>query len=254
MAALKDVVAYIDELVDIKAIAGDYSNNGLQVESSENVRKAVFSVDASRELFERAAAVNADFIFVHHGISWGAEPKLLTGPVAVRLKELFNNGVSLYAAHLPLDAHQELGHNALLADMAGLVDRKGCYEHSGSNIGIAGRLSKIMSTAKLAAIYEKELNCEADVYGDPERELNEISIVSGGGGLGGLMDAYEAGVDCFVTGEVTHIMYPWIKETGVNVIQLGHYKSEVPGVVAVMKKLSAKFDIDCEFIDLPTGL
>ncbi|QSH40902.1 Nif3-like dinuclear metal center hexameric protein [Lentisphaerota bacterium ZTH] len=254
MAALKEVVDFLDKLLDINSTPGDASNNGLQVEASEDIRTAVFSVDASMELFEKAAAVNADFIFVHHGMSWGAEPRRFNGPVAARLKLLFANRMSLYGAHLPLDAHPEIGHNALLASYAGLADRKGCFEYSGVQVGVCGRLSKKMSVAELAAVYEHKLDCQAEIFGTPERELEKISVVSGGAGLGGLMDAFCHGVDCFITGEVDHTMYPWIKETGVDVIKLGHYKSEIPGVAAVMEELGRKFDIACDFVDVPTGL
>ncbi len=254
MAALKDITKFLDELVDINSTPGDPSNNGLQVEAAESVLKAVFSVDVSRELFRRAAVANADLIFVHHGISWGAEPKRLTGLVAARFEKLFTNGISLYAAHLPLDAHPEIGHNALLADMAGVADREEFCEFADMKIGFVGRLNKIVDTATLAAIYEDKLDCEAKIYGDIKRKIGRLAVVAGGAGLDGLMDAYHAGADCYVTGEISHMMYPFIVETGVNVIQLGHYKSEIPGVKAVMDRLGAEFDIDCEFVDVPTGL
>ena len=72
--------------------------------------------------------------------------------------------------------------------------------------------------------------------------------------MDGLMACIEGGIDCFVTGEMTHSMYHFVKESGIAVITLGHYHSETPGVKAVMNEIAKKFDISCEFFDIPTGL
>ena len=112
---LSDIVKKLNEKLKLSSFTGDISNNGLQVEGKGEVKKIIFAVDASLELFEIAKERKADFIFVHHGISWGSEPRRITGSVAKRLKVLLENNISLYAAHLPLDAHEELGNNANLA-------------------------------------------------------------------------------------------------------------------------------------------
>jgi dinuclear metal center YbgI/SA1388 family protein len=254
MAELKKICSYLDQLLDISGIPGDHSNNGLQVEACGEVKKAVFAVDASRELFEKAAKVNADFIFVHHGISWGSEPRRITGTTARRLSILFNNGIALYAAHLPLDAHPEIGHNALLADRLGLKERRMFSEYNGSPIGCCGQLPEPRSLEAIADSFEDYLDCKSEIFGSIEREVRNIGIISGGGGLDGLLASAAEGMDCFITGEFNHTMYHHVKELGIPVITLGHYCSEKPGILAVMELLNEQFGIDCEFIDIPTGL
>lgn len=254
MIPLKTLTEYLDELLKIAAIPGDDSNNGLQVEASETVNKAVFGVDAGQALFEAARARSADFIFVHHGLSWGGEPRRFTGITASRLKLLFNHGISLYAAHLPLDAHPDFGHNALLADMVKLRQRYYFAEYHGCAIACGGVLPEVCFADQLVAKLEKQLNCKAGVFGDQGRTIEKVGIVSGGGGLDGLLACIAEGMDCYLTGEMGHTMYHLVRESGITVIQLGHYRSEVPGVQAVMEKIRKKFPVDCEFIDIPTGL
>ncbi len=251
---VKEVAKYLDELLDIQAVPGDASNNGLQVEAGNLVNKAVFGVDACQSLFEAALAKGADFVFVHHGISWGSEPRRFTGITASRLELLFKNGISLYAAHLPLDAHTKIGHNALLADIVKLRKRYSFANYSGCDIGCCGVLPEAYQVNHLVRKFESGLDCKAQVFGNLDKNLEKIGIISGGGGLDGLMACVDEGIDCFVTGEMSHSMYHYVKESGITVVMLGHYHSETPGVKAVMNEIEKKFDIDCEFVDIPTGL
>ena len=115
-----ELVKFLNETLALKDFAGDVSNNGLQIEGNCEVNKVLFAVDGCQEVFEMAAQEKADFIFVHHGISWGSGMKYWVGSDARRFRTLFGNGISLYGAHLPLDANKLYGHNALLGDMIGL--------------------------------------------------------------------------------------------------------------------------------------
>ena len=187
-------------------------------------------------------------------MSWGSEPRRFSGIVAKRLSTLFQNGISLYAAHLPLDAHPELGNNAQLADMIGLKERMPFFEYSGVDIGFSGVLKEAAPCHLLAEYLGKKLSVEPIIYGDVKREVKKIAIVSGGGGLGGLEDAYSRNCDLLITGEFDHTMYHPQKEMTVNVISLGHYASETVGPYAVMQKIQSVFNLPVEFINIPTGL
>ena len=115
---LVELTQFLDRELNLEAFRQDHSNNGLQVEGSAEVRRAAFAVDACLATFELAAEKGVDFLFVHHGLSWGAEPRRFTGVTARRLRTLFNAGISLYAAHLPLDANPVFGNNAELSRRA----------------------------------------------------------------------------------------------------------------------------------------
>jgi len=251
---LKQLTAYLDGLLDIQRVTSDASNNGLQAEGTPEVNKAVFGVDASAALFAAAADCDADFIFTHHGISWGGNLKYLTGMTADRIKLLFANNMSLYAAHLPLDAHPIHGHNAILADMAGLLNRRMFCRYAGHEIGIAGELPAATTAAALAETIAARLNSNYTVFGDDTAIVRKPGIVSGGGGSDAVIAVLEAELDCLITGEITHSHYHAVQESNLPLIALGHYKSETPGVLRVMELIRKEFGIDCAFIDQPTGL
>ena len=251
---LKELTTYLDELLGLDAVPGDPSNNGLQVEGRSEVRKAVFGVDACLELFEGAVEKNADFIFVHHGLSWGDSLKRLVGINASRLRPLFKNDISLYAAHIPLDMHPQVGHNALLADMIGLKKRSMFCEYAGVEFGVVGELENNSTPKDIAEIFDRELGSEHILYGARDRTVGKVAVASGGAGYEAVIEALRLGADLCVTGEVGHSAFHIIKETGMTVLALGHYCSEKPGEFAVMEKVKNDFNIECEFIDLPTGL
>ena len=254
MAELKQVVDFLGNLIMIDSFPSDSSNNGLQVEGKNCVKKAFFGVDACVKLFQKAADENADFVFLHHGISWKDSLKRLTGYNAKLLDPLFKKGISLYAAHLPLDANPEIGHNILLAKMLSLKNIGKFAKYADSEIGFKGNAPKGATLAKFAEILDTNLGGKSRIFGRPDAIISRCGIVSGGGGNECLRRAIEGGLDCFVTGEVGHESFHIIGESGINVIAGGHYCTEKPGVQAVMEKLSRKFKIKCEFIELPTGM
>lgn len=254
MAKLKELTEFLDELLLIRNFPDDSSNNGLQCEGNAEVRKAVFGVDACSALFAAAADADADFILVHHGLSWGEGFKRFTGINADRFRMLFANDMSLYAVHLPLDAHPQHGHNAILAEMIGLQKQQMFFTYAGTPIGVAGQMKGAETVETLAEIFADRLDCDYTIFCDHEAKVRKIGVISGGGGRGGVISAVESGLDCLVTGEITHTDYHVVSECGMPVISLGHYKSETPGVLRMMELIKARFRIECEFIDLPTGL
>ncbi len=246
-----DLVRYLDERLDIHALK-DVSVNGLQVEGKTEVRKIALVTDAAASLFERAAALDCDMIIAHHGMIWGGLDRI-TGRTYTQLKILMDRGINLYAAHLPLDAHPELGNNAELASMMGLTDLAPFGEYHGQTIGFAGRLPKPSTAEALAEALRKQVGGSPLVLPFGKASIETVAVVSGGGG-GSLQEAADKGIDCFVTGEGRHENHHAALESRVNVIYLGHYHSETAGVQAVGRELEFKFDVTCTFLDEPTLL
>jgi dinuclear metal center YbgI/SA1388 family protein len=245
-----ELAAYLNKRLNLSGFAGDVSNNGLQVAGAEDVSKIVVGVDGCMALFQQAVQAKAEFIIVHHGISWGSEPRRFTGITAERLKLLFQHNISLYACHLPLDAHPELGNNACLCDEAGIVNRVPCCSYHGLNIGFAGEFSEPLTLDRLAA----KMGGALALIGDPEKVLRSAAIVSGGGGNDALDDAVMRKADVLITGELTHEMYHSALENNIAVLALGHYASETRGVRAVLADLQRRFAMQGEFVNIPTGL
>ena len=251
-APRNDIVRFLDQILELDQWPDDPSNNGLQFEGDAEVEKAVFAVDASAELFCKAADLDAGFIFVHHGISWGSGIRRIDGILAERIKLLAANGISLYAAHLPLDANPRFGHNARLSDMIGLTERRTFGSYHGRQIGFRGILPETKKVSDLAQILDKTLPSSGPFgfVGDPEQAVKSVGIISGGGAWPDLFE--EDHVDCLISGEATHEVFHPAKESGTTILTLGHYRSETPGVFAVMDLVKSKFGIETVFIDIPT--
>ena len=256
MPTIQEVTRYLDEMLNPQAFSADASNNGLQYEGSGTVTKAVFGVDACSALFSAAADADADFVFVHHGLSWGGSLKRITGLDAGRISMLASNGISLYAAHLPLDANPVFGHNRLLSEMIGLTDVQPFGTYEGYKIGFSGLLKRQCKVEDIAEFFDENLPCEADwsIIGESGLKVKKVGIISGGGAFPSLFSEMLAeGVECLITGEFGHSSYHYALESGIPVITLGHYRTEIPGVIAVRDILEEKFGIPCAFIDIPTG-
>ena len=251
---LRELVRYLDARLDPGRFPEDPSNNGLQVEAGDEVRTAVFGVDASQALIDFAIENGADFVFAHHGLSWRAEPRRLVGIDAVRFGKLFRAGISLYAAHLPLDAHPEIGNNAELSRMAGLTRLEPCCRYAGVSIGFQGVPSAGTTPEKLAALFAADLDCAPRIFGDAKKTLSRVAVVSGGGGMDALADAAACGAELLLTGVMEPEMFHPAAELGVAVLALGHYASETTGPRAVMREIEKRFGIAVRFAELPTGL
>mgnify|MGYP001627454752 CR=1 FL=1 len=254
MPKLKDIVNFLDEILEIAKFANDHSNNGLQIEGNKEVKKAVFGVDACLKLFERCNKSGGNFVFVHHGLSWESNLRRITGYNARMISCLMQNQISLYAAHLPLDAHQKFGHNILISKELGLSKTSLFAKYSGVKIGVMGRAPANSTPAKFAKILDAWLDAKCFIYGNKNYEIRKVGVISGGAGQDGIEASLSEGLGCLVTGEVGHSSINMIEEINIPVISIGHYCSEKPGVFAVMEKIRAEFKIDVEFVTLPTGM
>jgi dinuclear metal center YbgI/SA1388 family protein len=246
-----DLVAYLDEYLQIATIQ-DTSNNGLQVEGSEDITHVAFAVDVGLAAFEEAAAATAQMLVVHHGMFWG-KPLMVTGIQRRRLAQLFDAGVSLYASHLPLDLHAEVGNNATLARWLELEQVAPFGEYKGQVIGLVGSLTEPLTRQQFVARVETALGeAVIQVWPFGPETIQRVGIISGGGGS--FMDqAGDANLDLYLTGELSHQVYHQARELGLNVVYGGHYATETAGLKALAAHLADRFGLRTTFLDLPTG-
>jgi dinuclear metal center YbgI/SA1388 family protein len=222
------------------------------VQGKDEVRRVAVATDAAMAVYRKAASAGCDMLFVHHGLIWGGL-NAVTGRNFEHLKFLIEHGMSLYAAHLPLDAHEELGNNAELARMVGIDDLEPFGAYHGTTIGFSGRLKEPMGQEALAMVFQARIGGRPLILPFGTERIQAVAIISGGGS-GTLPEAIDKGFDCFVTGEGSHQDHHLAKEAGINVIYLGHYHSETPGVRAVARDLENRFGLETQFIDEPTLL
>ncbi|HLI32531.1 MAG TPA: Nif3-like dinuclear metal center hexameric protein [Solirubrobacteraceae bacterium] len=253
MASLAEIVAACDALLAPERFA-DYCPNGLQVEGRSEVRRIASAVSAHAELFERAIASGVDLLLTHHGLLWGSAPTPLTGAFRQRLKLLLEADISLLAYHLPLDAHPELGNNALIARALGAQSLTPFAEHRGQPIGFIAQLPSPGSEPRaLHAAIERLCGREPLHFDFGPTPVRSIAIISGAG-ASYLEQAIAAGADAFLTGEPAERVMAIAKEAGVHFIAAGHYATETFGIRQLGAHLAERFGLEHVFIDIPNPI
>ena len=249
-ARITSIVAALDELLEPADFA-DLGPNGLQVPGGEEVRRVVTGVSAQRELIDRAVELEAQLLLVHHGLFWDFQPTGLTPILSGRLRPLFKHDVALAAYHIPLDAHPELGNNALLAAALGCGRHEPFHEYRGRAIGRAGTFGGDgVPAEELFARVREVTGREPLVQGAGPERVRRIGIVSGSA-ADALYEAAELGLDAFLTGEPREHVMADARELGVHFIAAGHYATETFGVRALGDWLADRFGIEHEFVDVP---
>jgi len=246
-----DLVRWLDATLDID-LYPDPSLNGLQVEGAEEVHKVAFAVDASMSTFEQAADVGADMLVVHHGLFWGgAEP--IRGMMGRRIRYLLEKDVSLYAAHIPLDAHRELGNNWGFARVLGMDELQPFGDWQGHAIGVKGVFPTPLSLRDLADTIEKELGESVLVHAGGAMEVGSLGIISGAAARD-IATAADEGLDAFLTGEPKHDVFHLPFERGINALFAGHYMTQTVGVNLLKQRVAEELELATEFLLIPTGL
>jgi dinuclear metal center YbgI/SA1388 family protein len=248
---VSEILAEADRLLE-PARFDDFSVNGLQVPGPERVERIATGVSAHAELFERAAATGAGLVIVHHGLFWGSGVRAIDATLHGRLKVLFDAGMALAAYHLPLDAHPDLGNNALLARAIGAEQLEPFGEHCGQTIGFLATIDSeggVESGALIARIAEVTSR-EPLVLGAGPPRIRRLAIVSGAGS-DYVADAAAAGAQALLTGEPVERVTATARELGLHVIAAGHHATETLGIRALGELLAGRFGLEHAFIDVP---
>jgi len=238
----------IDELA-----TADIALNGLQVSNlKQDVKRVAFAVDACQESIRRAAEWGADLLFVHHGLFWG-RPVAVTGSHFQRLRALIQADMALYAVHLPLDMHPQLGNNAGLAKRIDLEQLEPFGEYRGVKIGFKGTLRQSTTLEQVVRACSGGNEQGITILPFGPKSIRTVGIVSGGAAEEAEQAMAER-LDLFITGDASHTVYHQCLEGGINVIFGGHYLTETSGVNQMAEKLGCETDLQTRFVDIPTGL
>lgn len=245
---LKELQQHLDSLLGVSGLK-DYCPNGLQVEGRPEVLRVLCGVTASQALVDRAATSGYDAILVHHGYFWRGEDGRITGIRRRRLRTLLANDISLFAYHLPLDVHPELGNNAQLGKLMGWT---GEGRFADQDLGWIGRPAAPAGTetaAQLARSLAARLGRDPLLVGDGERAVARIAWCTGGA-QGYFEQAILAGADVYVSGEISEQTVHLARESGVPYIAAGHHATERYGAKALARHLAVEFGLEADFIDL----
>ena len=226
----------------------DYAPNGLQVEGSATVRKIASGVTASLAFIEAAIAAQADTLLVHHGLFWRGQSGCVTGWMRQRLALLLKHNINLFAYHLPLDAHPELGNNARLgAELGWLADgRFGDNQLGFMGYALNGAYADVQT---LVRHIESKLQRSVVCVPGHTHAIKRIAWCSGGA-QNYFEAAIAAGVDAFITGEISEPQAHYARECGVAYLACGHHATERYGAPAVAGHVAKRFGLEHIFLDI----
>ncbi len=244
-----DLELYLNNLLKPEQIK-DFTPNGLQVQGSECVKKIVTGVTASKALIDRAIAEQADAILVHHGYFWKNESYVIRGMKHERIKALLMNNINLFAYHLPLDIHPELGNNAQLAKLFAIDELAPLEIGNPLSVALQGRLHDECSGEEFAKRINKILKRECLHISAPSSKVIKTIAWCSGGGQSYLELAAEQGIDAFLTGEVSEQTTHIAREMDIHFFAAGHHATERYGVKALGEHIAKAHQLDVKFIDI----
>ena len=248
-APIAEILAAADELLE-PARFEDYCVNGLQVPGPTEASTIATAVSANAETFERAAGAGADLLLVHHGLFWGSGTRAIDATLKRRLQILFEANVALAGYHLPLDAHPEIGNNALLARGLGAEQLEPFAEHGAATIGILATLpGEGTALPQLAARIAEVTKREPLLLQGGPQQVTRVAIVSGAGS-DYIEEAAAAGAQALLTGEPVERVTALARELSVSVIAAGHHATETLGIKALGELLAARFGLQHLFIEV----
>jgi dinuclear metal center YbgI/SA1388 family protein len=236
---------YLDDLL-LSARIKDYCPNGLQVEGREDIRRVVCGVTASQALIDQAVALQADAILVHHGWFWRGEDGRVTGFRRKRLATLLAAEINLFAYHLPLDLHPQLGNNAQLAAQLGWQISGRCGDQELIFLGTCGAAT---TAGELAQSVAAALGRPPLLIGDPQRSVKRVAWCTGAA-QSSFEQAILAGADLYLSGEISEPTVHLARESGVAYLAAGHHATERYGVKALGEHLAERFGLQVVFLDL----
>jgi len=247
-ASLKSIEMELNTLLKPEQFK-DYCPNGLQVQGKQEIRTMITGVTACKALIDRAVSEHADMLLVHHGYFWRGEDPSVTGIKRARIQALLAHDINLFAYHLPLDVHPELGNNAQLGKLLGLQSSGEFASYQGRNIGMTGKLESACSVQGFAELLESRLHRMPLVIEGDKAEINTVAWCTGAA-QNYIEEAIAAGVDAFLTGEVSEPTVHIARESGIAFFSAGHHATERYGVQAVGNYLADKFQLQHSFVDV----
>lgn len=248
MVTTQQLLQTFDELLEPERFK-DYGPNGLQVEGKDAVTRIVSGVTASRALIEAAIHARADAIFVHHGLFWRGQDGRVTGWMKQRLALLLAHDINLFAYHLPLDAHPQLGNNAQFGRTLGLQADSNFGEQDLGFLGQRIDGAGFDDAKALATHVERALGRPVLAVEGGQPPIRRVAWCTGGA-QGYFEAAIAAGADAFITGEISEPQAHYARECGVAYVACGHHASERYGAPSTAGHVAAQLGLEHVFIDI----
>jgi dinuclear metal center YbgI/SA1388 family protein len=240
---------HLNDLLTINLIK-DYCPNGLQIQGKNEIKKIITGVTATQALIEQAIAQKADALLVHHGFFWKNEAYAIRGMKYKRIKALLEHDINLFAYHLPLDAHAQLGNNAQLGKLLTIDNVKPLLGLKPEGIVMQGELNTPLSAQEFSGQISTILQRQCLHIGATSNKTIKTVAWCTGGGQGYIEAVAEQGIDAFITGEASEQTTHIAREMDIHFFAAGHHATERYGIKTLGEYLQQKFDLSVEFIDI----
>lgn len=244
MARRDEILEHARQLLDLDSFH-DYGPMGIQVVGADEVTKISAAVSSTLEAFQRTKEAGAQLLIVHHGLFWEGDPRTIDFHMRARLHALFEGDITLAAYHLALDAHPEIGNNAIVARKLGIQNPERFLEW-----GYGGTLAEPGSLEELASRLQGITGREPLAFEGGPRRIERVAIVTGGGAKL-IKEAAAEGFDAYITGEPAEPTLHLARELGIHFLAGGHYATETFGIKALAERLADEFSLEWEFVDVP---
>jgi dinuclear metal center YbgI/SA1388 family protein len=247
MVSQQQLSSHLEQLLQ-PAKFQDYCPNGLQVAGRDQIKSIIGGVTASLEFIRAARDRGADALLVHHGLFWHNDDRRIVGLLKARLQTLLEHELNLFAYHLPLDLHPSLGNNVQLAQQLGWAP-SGKFGDSKLPMGLYTELDTPITGAELAKHLQQTLvraPLHIAVRTLPVRRIGWCT----GAAQNLIQQAYEAGLDAYISGEISEQTVHQAKEYQLDYFAAGHHATERYGIQALLCELEHKFNVTTEFMDL----
>ena len=244
-----EFVQYLQALLKPEQIK-DFCPNGLQIQGAEEVTNIVTGVTATEALIDEAIALKADTILVHHGYFWKGENQTLTGMKYQRIKKLLDHNINLFAYHLPLDIHPELGNNAQLAKLLGIKITGPLELGNPVSVPVQGELPFGIDGVSFNEMISKKLNRQSLHISPPSNKPIKTVAWCTGGGQGYIELAAEQGIDAFISGEASEQTTHVAREMDIHFFAAGHHATERYGAKALGEFIARDLGLNVDFIDI----
>lgn len=245
---LNELARFLSDLFPLQGI-NDFCPNGLQVEGKNKVERIATAVTANVDTIKSAVSLKADALLVHHGLFWRGDSEAIKGAKKEKISLLLENGISLFAYHLPMDLHREVGNNWNAAKEMGWTDLQPFGTFNGVFVGVKGTVPSSSREDFKNLLEEYYQHPATTAFGGPS--IIETAALVSGGAHKTIVEAIEHDVDAFITGSFDLEVWDRAKEgNGVNFFAMGHSATERIGPRALAEYLSARFSVPCQFIDI----
>jgi dinuclear metal center YbgI/SA1388 family protein len=182
-------------------------------------------------------------ILVHHGYFWKGEDQAIRGMKRQRIRRLLEHDINLVAYHLPLDDHPEYGNNRQLADVLGIRNPRPL-----DGLVWEGELDVPLTPSEFESQIAEALGRPPLYVGSGVERISRVGWCTGAA-QGFIDKALDAGLDAYISGEISEPTTHTARECGIHYFAAGHHATERYGVQALGRALEAEFGVEHRFID-----